>query len=94
MLDVPSMHQVIYSTLPEIARTKRNCRLCWDIPIWLLIVGISLLNFHSSLVGDDGSMGIIFITPASHISDVAFTAYNYIISISYLSASGGAGNGL
>ena len=34
-------------------------------------------------------MGIIFITPASHISDVAFTAYNYIISISYLSASGG-----
>ena len=29
--------------------------------MWLLILGISLLNFHSSLVGDDGSMGIIFI---------------------------------
>ena len=29
--------------------------------MWLLIFGISLLNFHSSLVGDDGSMGIIFI---------------------------------
>ena len=61
MLDVPSMHQMIYSTLPEIARTKLNCRLLWDIPMWLLILGISLLNSHSSLVGDDGSMGIILI---------------------------------
>ena len=29
--------------------------------MWLLILGISLLNFRSSLVGDDGFMGIVFI---------------------------------
>ena len=62
------MHQVIYSTLPEIPRTKLNCRLCWDIPMRLWILGISLLNFHSSLIGDDRSMGIIFIhLPATSV---------------------------